>query len=94
MNTLSKTLITVSLSALAATSAFAKGNKELIDTCKTAAPQELNLSADTNVRFKAINGSGRVKRITLRVSESKADGYNVQFKINTNTLEIKSFDRK
>ncbi len=94
MNTLSKTLITVSLSALAATSAFANGNKELINTCKTAAPQELSLSPDASVRFKAINGSGRTKKITLRVSESKDTGYNVQCKINANTLEIKSFKRK
>lgn len=87
-------LIVLTLSLLAANPVLAASkNSAIIDTCKAAAPQELSLAENAQIRFKGISGSGRVKKVLLRVTENNNDDFNVQCKIKVKSQEIKGFKR-
>lgn len=87
-------LIVLTLNVLAANPVLASSQySAIIDSCKAAAPQELSLGKDDQVRLIGISGAGRVKKVLLKVSASDSDDYNVQCKIAVKTQEIKGFKR-
>ncbi len=93
MKTLNAALIALSLNLVAATPALAGKNTAIIDSCKAAAPQELGLSEDAQIRFKGITGSGRVKKVLMRISGESDTAYNVRCTVKVKTGEVKKIAR-
>jgi len=93
MKILKSALIALTLNLLAANSVLAATeNSAIIESCKAAAPHELSLDENAEIRLRGISGSGRVKKVLLRVTTDNS-GFNVQCKINVKSQEIKSFKR-
>ncbi len=94
MKILKSALIALTVNLLATNSVLAATqNSVIVDSCKAAAPQELSLDANAEIRLRGISGSGRVKKVLLRVTTENDNGFNVQCKINVKSQEIKGFKR-